>query len=173
MQFFENVLRKRAGHAHWHGRLPDPVRWLDIGCRNPLSAFLCKRYHLFADQTEGDLEDIQLVGSYDLITCLEVIEHLFNPLHLLSQMKNALNENGVVILTTPCSPIAVNPNHFHEMDRSRLFALLDHAGLDVVEYRRVWRKTAWGLVSGFRPLLKLMLGCQFTSVCVLRSRKRN
>ena len=53
--------------------------------------------------------------KYDLITCTEVIEHLYNSKKLLKDCYNLLNDNGILIITTPN-----NQNWF-----SRLYFLLN------------------------------------------------
>ena len=39
--------------------------------------------------------------KFDIILILDVLEHLFNPLHLLKQAKGIANINGYIIVTTP------------------------------------------------------------------------
>jgi len=38
---------------------------------------------------------------FDAIVCLDVIEHIINPFHLLAEIKRVLKPQGVLILTTP------------------------------------------------------------------------
>ncbi len=38
---------------------------------------------------------------FDAVTCLEVIEHLFDPYHLISEMYRVLRPGGQLVLTTP------------------------------------------------------------------------
>lgn len=45
--------------------------------------------------------DRTLPGGVDLITSVEVIEHLENPTAFLRSIRRLLNDNGVAILTTP------------------------------------------------------------------------
>ncbi len=40
-------------------------------------------------------------GSFDFIVCVEVIEHLRNPWHLISEFKRILKKKGKLIITTP------------------------------------------------------------------------
>lgn len=39
--------------------------------------------------------------SFDFILCAEVIEHLFDPDHLLQEMSRVLKSSGILLLTTP------------------------------------------------------------------------
>jgi hypothetical protein len=168
MRLFEDVLRSRAYRAWWDGHLPEPATWLDIGETNQMSAFLSQRYHITPDQTAGNLDTLILSGQYDLVTCLEVIEHLFNPLHLLGQIKNVLAPSGALLLTTPCSPFPVSCNHFHEVDRSRLYALVERAGLNITIYLQRPRRRLRSILSGVRPAARWLLGCRNTSICLIR-----
>jgi len=40
-------------------------------------------------------------GSFDCVTCLEVIEHVFDPLRLLRELHRILKDHGQLVLTTP------------------------------------------------------------------------
>jgi methionine biosynthesis protein MetW len=39
--------------------------------------------------------------TFDTATCLDVIEHVFDPVYLLSELNRVLKEKGILILTTP------------------------------------------------------------------------
>ncbi len=45
------------------------------------------------------VEDIS--EKYDIILACEILEHLENPLLFLESLKSKLNENGIIIITTP------------------------------------------------------------------------
>lgn len=42
-------------------------------------------------------------GSFDWVFALEVIEHLANPRHFISEARRVLKPNGQLLLTTPCN----------------------------------------------------------------------
>lgn len=48
-------------------------------------------------------------NTYDMITCFDVLEHVFNPGALLKQLRNALRENGILIVN----------NLFYEKDKNK------------------------------------------------------
>ena len=65
---------------------------------------------LYVDQAPGyhnfwkhDLDEglPKECGGYDLICCCEGLEHVGNPLLLLRRFHRSLNENGILIITTP------------------------------------------------------------------------
>ena len=40
-------------------------------------------------------------GSFDVVTCLDVIEHVFDPISVLSEIHRVLRPRGQLVLTTP------------------------------------------------------------------------
>jgi SAM-dependent methyltransferase len=95
-----------------------PVRILDVGCGRS-AVYL--RYVDPADEycacdimpPEVDVPCFQIVdlnrealtdkfsGTFDVIFCGEVIEHLFSPDALLEDLKEMLSSNGLLLLSTP------------------------------------------------------------------------
>lgn len=51
----------------------------------------------------GVLPDVPFEGSFDLVTCLEVLEHLDDPVAALRSLAGRLREGGKLIATTPNS----------------------------------------------------------------------
>ena len=131
---------------------------LDIGDRTGLTEMMEDKYGVKFDNTKGDLDNLELKGNYDLVTSFEVLEHLFNPLFNLVQIKNLLNPNGRLILSTPLAKprILWSEEHFHEMSKNSIQALFEVAGLKVLRknYFRVYPVTFY--FSGVRPLLRLI-----------------
>lgn len=52
-----------------------------------------------ADLDNGGLPFLE--AFFDVVYCGEVIEHVFNPAHLLAEVYTVLKPNGVCVLTTP------------------------------------------------------------------------
>lgn len=131
---------------------------LDIGERNPLLETLEKHYSISGDSTNIDLDIEELNGEYDTVFCFEVLEHLFNPLHLLLEIKKILKKDGVLYLSTPKGkPHFLSwKHHFHEIYERDLLALFKRAGFKVnkLSYHRI---RPFGKVIGFRPLLRFFL----------------
>lgn len=106
---------------------------LDIGCGSGEFAYLAKEagcvvtafdpgsdYLEFAKQEYGveafssRWEDAQLeVGSFDVITCFHVVEHLRQPIQAIAQMAKWLSDEGVVHIAVP----NMRPNHKPSFDR--------------------------------------------------------
>lgn len=108
----------------------------------------------------------QLVGErFDLVTCLEVIEHVADPAAFLQGLAGAMAEDGLLILSTPnrtararLALIAVGegtgriPKGTHDWDKfltpDELTALLEDAGLSVTDRRGLALSFAKGFVLG-------------------------
>ena len=69
----------------------------------------------------GFIEEIEIVGRFDLIWISHVFEHLVKPLDLLKRLQNHLTSNGVIFIEVPnCeneqvlhSSIVNHPSSFH------------------------------------------------------------
>jgi len=141
-------------------------KWLDIGSSNTMAQYLALWVtRREADHTEGDLNDIHLVGEYDLITCLEVLEHLMNPLRLLREIRGVLARDGKLILSTPWRQDGPTEYHMQEWDEGRLKALIKAAGLKIVHYEKISVRN----YRGIRPILRTLFKrhCIHLMVCCL------
>jgi len=51
----------------------------------------------------GDVNEINHAhhNSYDVITAFDILEHTFNPLEFLTQLKQLLKPNGLLVISTP------------------------------------------------------------------------
>jgi|TARA_B100000315_G_scaffold258072_1_gene308982 hypothetical protein len=133
---------------------------LDIGEENPVSRKLSSYYDISIDQTDIDLDVETLDGNYKTVFCFEVVEHLFNPLHLLLEINKVLETNGSLILSTPKR----RPHfmwykyHFHEFSKEELQNLITRAGFKIkrIEYKMSGRPLL-GYFKGVRPILRLFL----------------
>ena len=130
---------------------------LDIGDRSGLTEMMESKYQVKFDNTKGDLDCITLKGKYDLVTSFEVLEHLFNPLFHLSQIKGVLSENGKLILSTPLSKprFLWSKEHFHEMSTESIEALFHVAGFKIVRKKYFKVHPLIFYIKGIRPLLRL------------------
>jgi SAM-dependent methyltransferase len=100
---------------------------------------------------------IELKGNYDTIFCLEVIEHLMNPLRLLEQINRILEPDGKVFLSTPKHKphFLWDKYHFTELDEYRFNALVTRAGFESVRIRFFRTMPIWWYFTGFRPFLRM------------------
>lgn len=122
----------------WDGRVraPLPVHTLDLD-------------HPFGPEAVG--------GQYDMVCCLEVIEHVENPSALLRSLRSIVRPDGLVVLSTPNIesvqsrlqfllhgyPLIFHGNeitrnrHISMMWREGLEFLIDRAGLLIREKRMI------------------------------------
>lgn len=139
----------------------EPGNTLDIGAENPLKIELSKWYGLEIDGTgEKDLDVDELSGIYDTVFCFEVIEHLFNPLFLLLQIRKVLKDDGLLFLSTPRR----RPHHmwykyhFHEFSQQELINIVKRAGFKInrIEYMHSARPLL-GYFKGIRSFLRIFI----------------
>ena len=131
---------------------------LEIGDRSPLTESLESFYKCNFDSTYIDLDTGHLSGKYDLIMAFEIIEHLFNPLHLLLEVRKILNEDGILYLSTPLGkPYFLWSNdHFHEIGFTRLKSLLDRAGFRIICMEKIRIQPLAFYFTGIRPMLRFI-----------------
>ena len=111
------------------------------------------------DYRSGDLQ--QLEGQFDLITCMEVVEHVSDPAAFIRALANRLAANGLLIMSTPNATglskflmITVGeglgriPKGTHDFDKfitpDRLKILLGDVGLECVDVEGI----AWSPTRG-------------------------
>ncbi len=86
----------------------------------------------------------------------EVIEHIENALIFMTYLKNNVSKKGFVYLSTPINRPKWMRNkelHFHEFSYNELCHLIDEAGFNIVNEKRI-NCTTWKMITGFRPLLR-------------------
>ena len=94
--------------------------------------------HVFALPLEDFFKNVAF-ARFDIITCFEVIEHVDNPLRLLSYIREALEPRGRVFLSTPSRErIAAHsnvwdypPNHLTRWSEQALSNVAQRAGFQV------------------------------------------
>jgi SAM-dependent methyltransferase len=121
--------------------LPPPGRHLDAGCGHgaivhellargfdahgfDISRWMVEQAQRFRPETAerfqaGDFDAIPFDGHFDLITCLEVLEHVTEPADALGALRARLRPGGRLIATTPnlhpripwWDPVAADPTH--------------------------------------------------------------
>lgn len=118
--------------------LPDAIKLLDAGCgRGTLARMLNRNFHYTGiDISQKALQQASRVyhqtecvdinaqpmpfadNSFDLVTALDIIEHVFDPRYLLHEIYRVLKPGGEVILTTPN---ILCQGHINRMLRERKF----------------------------------------------------
>lgn len=107
---------------------------IDMGEINPLKRMIEKQHDIEIISCDIDLDYSSIRGEWNTIFCFEVLEHLFNPLFALENIKTAMTNDGILYLSVPCQPHFLwSKHHFHEIDDIRLGWLLDRAGFKIVK----------------------------------------
>lgn len=126
---------------------------LDIGSRNFFTEILEKKYNVEIDSTDCDLDEclVSPKTNYDFVHYNNVIEHQFNPLFTLLEIKKILNSDGILILGCPLKPkwITSAKCHFHEFDEYAYQELIKRAGFKEVKRIHFYKQFS---INGIRGL---------------------
>jgi len=131
-------------------------RWLDAGCGsgygtsmanmvadyiigidNSSSAILYAKKHYGSYNIQFWHDNIETVkfqmnSFLDVILCVEVIEHLQNPISVIKKFASWLKDGGILVLTTPLADNSpVNPYHKYEFTAIELRDLLNNCFSEV------------------------------------------
>lgn len=110
-------------------------------------------------------------GVYDLITCLETLEHVQNALFFIKNISDQLKIDGVLILSLPARPRFLwTEHHYHEIKPGHLQKwILDELGLAIVRKKKIRINMPWWkYFTGIRPLFRLFLN--YTVIYEIRFR---
>lgn len=198
--------------------LPHAERLLDVGCGDGALCLLVgerARRRIGVDGALAALEKAEALGvsvqcanldgahlpyrdgAFDAVACLDVLEHVLDPRHLLREMARLLRRGGVLVLTTPNiryygflltlfggsfprtsgDAQGYDGGHLHYFTYTDVRRLLaDIGGFDDVEefgLYRFTRLTGWGqLKEGMKALLGDRLKREFFSgAVVIRARR--
>jgi 2-polyprenyl-6-hydroxyphenyl methylase/3-demethylubiquinone-9 3-methyltransferase len=111
------------------------------------------------DYRVGDVQALE--GQFDLVTCMEVIEHVADPAAFVKALVKRLAPNGLLVMSTPNATalsrlmmITIGeglgriPRGTHDFDKfiapDQLKALLSEAGLDCLDIEGI----AWSATRG-------------------------
>src|SRR3954447_4335753 len=134
----------------WAGRMACGKRVLDAGCGTAYGSEILSEAgadevvgididaDLIADAKDavsdavslfaGDACDLPFAnGSFDLIVCFEVIEHVDNPGAILDELRRVVRPDGVVAVSSPNRAVYPpgNPHHRHELLPAELSSELE------------------------------------------------
>jgi SAM-dependent methyltransferase len=130
---------------------------LDIGEPGYISTEIQVRHNTFT--TDFNREVKAQRNDYEVITCFEVINHLFNPLQFLEQIRSLMSPNGVLYLSHPKLWL-IAAHHcrfdFCDYEPSRFIQMCEYAGFKVVRHET---RNPWPLrfmLTGFRPIARTL-----------------
>jgi hypothetical protein len=126
---------------------------LDIGSRNFFTEILEKKYKIGIDSTSCDLDECLTSPktNYNFVHYNNVIEHQFNPLFTLLEIKKILDSDGILILGCPLKPkwITSAKCHFHEFDEYTYQELIKRAGFKEVKRIHFYKQFS---INGIRGI---------------------
>ena len=132
---------------------------LDVGPRSPLTNEIEDVFGIRMDNTYGDL-DVSFTTKkkfYKFVLYSHTIEHQFNPLFTLLELKKIIDKNSYMLIILPRRiKLLWTLSHYHEIDHYRMRALLDRAGYKIESYSKSRARRPWyQYLTGIRPLLRL------------------
>ncbi len=154
------------------------VKILDFGCGSGAALDVCK--NLGFVQTLGldvsndcvestrrrgiraekiGLEFPEVKEDFDLIICLDVLEHLQDDVDYLSKLKNLLRTNGRILVSVPAHQLLWSSHddsnhHFRRYSRKSFIRLVNASQLKIVEIR-YWNSLLFPLFVFSRILNKI------------------
>jgi len=142
-----------------HSLLPGALlsRGLDLGGRTPFTASLEQLFGCLFENTIVDLDLEPLTGSFGVVTAFEVLEHLYNPLYVLLEIKRLLlGKNARLFVSMPLwkPQCLASPEHFHEMTRHAALSLFSRAGFLVIRSAEFRIRQPLFYLTGIKPLLR-------------------
>lgn len=112
---------------------------------------------IFADLDETNLSVVFPDQHFDVVTCLDVLEHLKDPVRILTSIKSLIGSEGYVIASIPnIAHISVrlsllrgqfsysdfgllDKTHLKFFTKDSVYDLFEQAGYEIVSFRRVTR----------------------------------
>jgi 2-polyprenyl-3-methyl-5-hydroxy-6-metoxy-1,4-benzoquinol methylase len=100
---------------------------------------------------EAFFEDVDFTQQFDLVILSQVLEHIENPLGMLSRVRSILSPQGIVAIAVPNfdsywvkifkrdGGVIWVPEHLNCFSKKSLTMLLSRAGFDVVRYQAISR----------------------------------
>ena len=143
------------------GKISEGYSMLDVGEESPLTERIRQEFHGIAvSNTSGDLDTIRYVSPrvYKYVLYSHTIEHQFNPLHTLLEIRKVMTSDSVMFIILPRrGKLLWDRGHYHEIDHYRMGLLLRRAGYSIISYQKIkaWRPWRFYL-TGIRPLMRLL-----------------
>lgn len=199
----KNLLIEDLSKFHFASRYTDGKYTLDAGCGAgqgtsylarsgaryvvgvdiALDAIAYARKHYIEQDVKSILAfgrmDVTRLGfsdhTFDIVTSIEVIEHLAKPENYVAEIRRVLKDNGMLVLSTPNkhisspTPGAMWPHHTHEFYPDELetllcqhFATVEMWGMSIPVYdTHPIRQLVHWLAPIFKPILPLGIRTRF------------
>ena len=119
-----------AGQAPWKGLLPVAAEYFGVDVYDAGNFGMSRRDEIvFYDGVTLPFE----VAEFDNAMCIEVLEHVPDPVAFLREVGRVLKPGALMLLTVPwAARIHHVPHDYHRFTRFRLEALLEESGFDAI-----------------------------------------
>jgi 2-polyprenyl-3-methyl-5-hydroxy-6-metoxy-1,4-benzoquinol methylase len=128
--FLSVLAARRRGLVDVHGYDPNP-----LAIQYAHEALHARRIPVSLHESTSTL----VAGSFDCVTCTEVIEHASAPAEMLREIAALLRPGGRLVMTTPIrlTEVPEDPNHVQEWFPTEFPALFDHRLWRVLSHEQV------------------------------------
>lgn len=155
--------------------LQPQTRWLDFGCGNGGLVRYCRSNvgcliwgyehgwirDVAADSGIPFLSDAELEsqkGSFDIVTAIEVLEHLSNPLEQLKQIRSLLRPGGLFFFTTGnLAPQRENPLSWSYLVPEIHISFYEPKTLEKALQKTGFRAASHGFSPGFEEIIRFKI----------------
>jgi hypothetical protein len=120
--------------------------FLDIGEENQMGKAIAHHFNCNIAFTYGDLDSTFIIDDktnndfdcYSIVTCLDVLEHLLNPLHFLTYLEQYIYDDAKIIISYPHSnSLFWNQKHWHEFYPNEFKYLLKRSGYEAIQEEKI------------------------------------
>jgi len=115
----------------------------------------------------GDIQNMDTIesASYDSAICLEVLEHIKEPLQGMKEMHRILKKGGTAIISVPhLSRLHEEPNDFYRFTKYGIEHLAERSGFEIIELH-----SKGGLFSFLGHQISTIFVCLCWGVPVLKN----
>lgn len=124
------ILDVGAGRAPWKGILPSAVKYVGVDVQEKDDFGMGSRSDILV------YDGISLpfgAAEFDSAMCIEVLEHVPDPVACLSEVNRVMKSGATLFLTVPwAARIHYVPHDYHRFTRFRLKSLLETSGFNVL-----------------------------------------
>jgi SAM-dependent methyltransferase len=140
--FYLTARRRGVPHTNW--TTLEPEKECALGLED-------ERFRLVqGDGCEVPFSD----GSFDTVLCIQVLEHVFEPIRMVQEIARVLQPGGCAVILVPqTANLHLAPYHYQNFTRFWLLSAMERAQLQVVELQPLGG--AWSTIAA--RLLYLLL----------------